>query len=87
MLVVDVDLADDRFDVTYDPSRIAAEDLLGSIRELGYEPELVLAAEPPTDPDPAAPMDLAQLPEDLATLFARARQTGKPVLLQFSGPG
>lgn len=82
-----MDLADDRFDVTYDPSEVAAEDLLGSIRELGYEPELVIAAEPATDPDPAAPMDLAQLPRDLATLFARARQTGKPVLLQFSGPG
>ena len=82
-----MDLADDRFDVIYDPNKINPEGLLGSIRELGYEPELVIATEPESEPATTGELDLAQLPEDLAALFARARQTGKPVLLQFSGPG
>ena len=81
---VDVDLADDRFDVRYDPARVRPEQLLALVRELGYEPELASAK-----PTPAAALrvDLAALPSDLGARFERARATQRLVLLDFTAPG
>lgn len=85
MLEIEVDLADDRFDVTFDPGRVSAADLLRTIKGLDYEPELV---ETPTEPTVVAErIDTATLPEDLRALFAKAKAEKKPVLVEFSGPG
>lgn len=85
MLEIEVDLADDRFDVTFDPDRASAADFLRTIKGLDYEPELV---EAPTGPTVVVErIDTATLPEDLRSLFAEARTDRKPVLVEFSGPG
>jgi len=86
VVAVQVDLGDDRFDVTYDPQRVGAEALLDVIRELGYAAMVV-------DRRPEAPgrgttrVDVAALSGELGQLFAQARDANKPVLLRFSGPG
>ena len=81
-----VDLADDRFDVTYDPAEVEVSALLASIRKLDYEPEVV---EPATSPkaETASRVDLSDLPPELSSLFAEASKSDKPLLIQFSGPG
>ena len=80
-----VDLADDRFDVRFDPNRVSAADLLRTIRDLDYEPEVV---EAPSDPVVIAErVDVASLPDSLGELFEQAKKTGRPVLVEFSGPG
>ena len=82
---IGVDLADDRFEVTFDPDRVSAADFLRTIRGLDYEPELV---EPPTEPTVVAErIDTATLPEDLRALFVKAKAEDRPVLVEFSGPG
>jgi hypothetical protein len=83
---VQVDLEDDRFDITYDPARVDVDRLLGVIRRLEYEPRVVERAH---GSGPAVPtrVDVADLPPVLASLFAEARTSGKPVLIAFSGPG
>ncbi len=81
-----VDLADDRFDITYDPNRVAVTGLLESIRTLDYKPEVVARA---SVAGRAAPthIELAELPRELADTFAAARKSNKVVLVRFSGPG
>ena len=81
---VEVDLADDRFDVRYDPVLVRPEELLELVRGLGYEPELASAKPPPAA---ALRVDLAALPADLRARFERARATQRPVLLDFAAPG
>ncbi len=82
---IEVDLADDRFDVAYDPSLVSVEDLLTTIRSLDYEPQTVDA---PSEPAVVLErIDPTSLPEDLRTLFVEARAKDKPVLVEFSGPG
>lgn len=83
-----VDLEHDRFDITYDPTRVAVADLLGSIRRLKYEPAVV--ERPSTTKQGVATrvdVDVAELPPELARLFAEARKSRKSVLVHFSGPG
>lgn len=81
-----VDLEDDRFDVTYDPKRIAVADLLGAIRKHDYKPVVVerTASSGTTE---VGSVDTAKLPAELAELFAEARKANKTVLVRFSGPG
>ena len=83
---VQVDLTDDRFDVSYDSNLVSGDDLLAAIKKLDYEPAVVDSA-PGGKGGLAQDIDTSKLPEDLAALFARARETGKPVLLRFSGAG
>ena len=86
MLELTVTLAEDRFDIRFDPSRVTAEHLCETVRKLGYSLQ-VLAP----DQVPAAAIveriDPAKLPERLRRRFEEARASGKPVLLEFSGPG
>ena len=84
MSQVEVDLADDRFDVRYDPERVRPEQILELVRGLGYTPELVRA-----QPAPAAAthVDLAALPADVRALFERARAAQRLVLIDFAAPG
>ena len=81
-----VDLKDDRFDITYDPTRVGVDRLLGVIRKLEYEPRVVERAHG-SGPDVPTRVDVAALPPVLADLLAEARTSRKPVLLAFSGPG
>ena len=81
---VDVDLADDRFDVRYDPERVRPDELFALVRGLGYEPELASARPAPAA---ATQVDLAALPADVRALFERARAAERPVLLDFAAPG
>lgn len=83
---VQVDLEEDRFDVTHDAGRVATDALLDAIRKLEYEPVVVERA-PGASKSGTTQVDLAALPEELAKLFGEARDASKPVLLQFSGPG
>ena len=82
---IEVDLADDRFDVTFDRGRVSTADLLRTIRDLDYEPELVEA--PGEAAVAAEAIDPASLPESMEALFAQAKSQDKPVLVEFSGPG
>ncbi len=83
---VKVDLKDDRFDVTYSPARVNLEQLLKTVRELGYEPRVV-ETKVGVSEDTAERVDLSALPRSLADVFVQARKAGKPVLVHFTGPG
>lgn len=80
-----VDLKDDRFDVTHDPKVVAIEAMLEAVEKLGYTPAVV-AANAGGDAQEIAAVDLSRLPEDLRTLFQRAGEAQKLVLLRFTGP-
>ena len=80
-----MDLADDRFDVRYDRSRIEERAVLEIVRTLGYQPELVQGSPGPR-PE-LERVDLSLLPGDLQELFARARAARTPILLEFFAPG
>jgi hypothetical protein len=84
---VEVDLADDRFDVAFDGSAVTTEEMLATIRELDsdYRPELVAfgaGSSPPADR-----IDSSALPEDLRTMLAEAKEREELLLVEFSGPG
>jgi len=80
-----VDLADDRFDVRYDPELADANVLLDAVRALGYAPEIVTrVAEARVELER---VDVALLPDGLQQLFARSRTTRAPILLDFFAPG
>ncbi len=81
-----MDLADDRFDVTYSSARVNPEQLLETVRDLGYDPEVV-ETKVGVNADTDQRVDLAALPGSLADVFAQARKAGKPVLVHFTGPG
>ena len=83
---VQVDLQDDRFDVTYSPAKVNLEQLLETVRDLGYEPRVV-ETKVGVNADTVERVDLAALPGSLADVFAQARKAGKPVLVHFTGPG
>lgn len=82
---IEVDLADDRFDVAYDPSLVSVERLLETIGALDYKTEVVDA--PGERRTVADRIDPSLLPDDLQSLFAEAKTKSKPVLVEFSGPG
>jgi copper chaperone CopZ len=82
---IEVDLADDRFDITFDPELVSVPDFLRTIRKLDYEPLLVDApAESAVVAERIAP---DSLPDDLRALFAQAKAQNKLLLVEFSGPG
>jgi hypothetical protein len=83
---VQVDLGDDRFDVTYDGEMTSVDDLLASIQKLEFEP-VVVEHEVGSKADVVTKIDVAALPDDLRDLFAEAGKAAKPVLIRFSGPG
>ena len=59
--------------------------MLRTISDLDYEPEVV---DEPTEKTVLADrIDATSLPEKLTSLFAEARATNKPVLIEFTGPG
>ena len=88
---VRVDLEDDRFDITYSPAKVNLEQLLETVRGLGYEPRVVEtnAVETKVGANEATTeqVDLSALPRSLADVFVQARKAGKPVLVHFTGPG
>ena len=83
---VKADLKDDRFDVTYSPARVNLEQLLKTVRELGYDPKVV-ETKVLVNEDTAERVDLSTLPRSLVDVFAQAEKAGKPVLVHFTGPG
>ena len=85
MQAVAVDLADDRFDITFDGAVIAREDMIASIKAVGFEAVVVPKPEAPTAT--LASVDTSVLPDDLRQLLAKARTDNKLVLLRFTGPG
>ena len=84
-----VDLRDDRFDVVYDAGALTPEDLLATVKKLGFDPDLVATPNSGNEDkaDAEARLDLTRLPDDIRALFNRAREQRKLVLLRFSGPG
>ena len=86
MQQVQVDLANDRFDITFDPLLLTTSTITDTIRELGFEPELVTGAATPP-PTAARQLDTSLLPDDVRNLLAKAGAEHKMVLLQFTGPG
>ena len=86
MQAVAVDLQDDRFDVTFDASQVTSAMLLDTVRQCGFEPEVVVAALSPVAASSKV-LDLNVLPAELRKLFVDASKAGRLVLLRFSGPG
>jgi len=85
---VKVDLADDRFDIRYDSEGTSPEALLKLVAELGFKGRIVVTKlSGPDAPLPAGGMDLARLPAFLVEPFARARESQRPLLLDFGSPG
>lgn len=72
--------------MSFDPEQVDREELLRTIRELDFEPELV-EPPPPTATEARARVDVAELPGELQELFLRARKDDRPVLLDFTAPG
>ena len=85
MLSVAVDLDDDRFDVRFDRALVDEPAILAEVKGLGYEPELVRSGG--DTPPELERVDPELLPAGLREVFARARATGAPILLEFSAPG
>ncbi len=85
MRKVEVDLADDRFDVAFDHDMVSVAGLLRTIRDLDYAPEVVRA--PSGHAVVSDQIDLASLPEDMQALFFEAKARRKYLLVEFSGPG
>ena len=83
---VQVDLADDRFDLRYDPTRVSPEAMLAAVRGLGYEPELVEGARE-LPPAKSSHVEPSSLPEEIRASFHRAAREDRPVLLDFWSPG
>ena len=86
MLELTVTLADDRFDIRFDPARVSAERLCETVRELGYSPQLLQAGEAPASAT-VERIDPSALPLRLRRRLDEARASGKLLLLDFSGPG
>jgi hypothetical protein len=64
---------------------VSTADLLRTIRDLDYEPKIV---DTPSAPVVVADrIDVASLPGSLGELFGNAMDQGRPVLVEFSGPG
>ena len=71
--------------MAFDPDVASVEQMLRTIRSLDYEPEVV---DRPTPRGPASErIDPAGLPGDLRELLRTAEIEGRPLLVQFSGPG
>ncbi len=73
----------DQFVVTYDASRATVDDLVATIKQAGYKTTVV-------DPDDANgtaiasnELEEAELPAFFTKALARARQEGKPLVLDF----
>ena len=81
VLELRVALADDRFDVRYDPKRVTTDQMLEAVSALGYSPEIVTGVAP--SEAPTERLDTAALPD----VFAEAARENRPVLLDFFGPG
>lgn len=81
-----VNLEDDRFDVTFNPKVVTSAALLETIQKLDFKPEVV-TRERSDGEEAVEQVDASKLSEGLAPLFAKARTSNKVVLLQFSGPG
>ena len=79
-----MDLADDRFDVRFDPALADANALLDVVRALGYAPEIV--ARSAQGLAELERVDVALLPKGMQQLFARSRAIRAPVLLDFFAP-
>ncbi len=80
-----VELAEDRFDVRFDSSQTVVAEILRTIRDLGYSPEVVGAASKHEGAEPTW-VDPSQLPQELKALLANAGE-GRLVLLDFFAPG
>ena len=86
VLELTVTLEDDRFDIRFDPALVTAERLCEKVRELGYAPQRLAPGEAPAAAA-VERIDPATLPDRLRRRFEEARMSGKPLLLDFSGPG
>jgi hypothetical protein len=82
---VEVDLADDRFDIAFDPKRASVEGMLRAIRKLDYQPAVVAA---PTEKTVVAErVEAGDLPADMRRLLGEAKASNKLLLVEFTGPG
>jgi hypothetical protein len=81
---IQVDLADDRFDITYDPDRVTVADFLRTIRALDYEPKV--ADRPSKQTVVQERIDPASLPGNSRAWFTEAKTKNKILLVEFSGP-
>jgi hypothetical protein len=81
---VEVDLADDRFDIAFDPKRASVEGMLRAIRKLDYQPAVVAA---PTEKTVVVErIEASDMPADIRRLWSEALASNKPLLVEFSGP-
>ena len=85
---MDLDLAEDRFRITYDRRRTKPQAMLDVIRKEGFKGRIV------TDPSrrerrPTSPhRDLSRLRIDsLTAAVEEAKRHNKPLLISFSAPG
>ena len=83
---VQVDLSDDRFDITYSPAEASLDDFLQAIRRLDYDPEVVTSTSI-GGKGSVSRIDPGVLPAEISEVFAEARRAEKPILFRFSGPG
>jgi hypothetical protein len=82
---VEVDLADDRFDIAFDPKRASVESMLRAIRKLDYQPAVVDA---PTEQAVVVDrIEVGDMPADMRRLWSEAKASNKLLLVEFSGPG
>ena len=75
---IQVDLENNRFTVGYDPDEVGPDQMLEAIKELGFEPEIVIAEEPESRAERAGP-----IPELVADALRTAKLEGKLVFLDF----
>lgn len=70
----------------YDPTRVGTDAMLKAISEVGFIGRLV--DEPAANSTtPGVTLDLAALPEKLATVFKQAASESRFVLIDVHGPG
>jgi copper chaperone CopZ len=87
---VSVDLDDDRFDIRFVRGEVEADELAAVITDLGYRAEVLAAAVPPVSEssDAVRSQNIFRASDpELVRLLERAREAGKPLLLDVYTPG
>lgn len=82
---VQVDLTDNRFDVTFEPQIVTMGDLLAAVAATGFTPEIVATALS-SGQSKQAVLNSNALPEDLQHLIRDAKTRKRLILLHFTGP-
>ena len=77
---VEVDLSQDAFTVTYEPSLVTESEIAQEIVQLGFVPRIHTGGKLVPTPSPAS---TAAIPEPIVIALGKARESARPVFIDF----